>query len=540
LLTVIAVVALVLVTVMYAAVPLLARRQVDPLPDERNPLLVDLEEERDALLRAIRELDGRDDLAAERRDALRARYESKAARVLKALEAYHANVRIGTVPTEHRTGPRRAPIGALSLLAIAVAATASLGSFVLPRVGQGTVTTFFADDLRAAEALRDLIRAADRAPTVANLMALGDAYWQLSDPEGAERSYRRVLDSAGSDPAGTGLAPALAYQRLALLSFETDMGAALDLLRTARRVDPADPETLYGIAELSFAVGDLDAAAEAFRAYLATPTGAADEDAAARLSLVEALAPAAAALELSRDLPNLMAMADVFWSVGAMDPAAQLYVEVLSQHDPLEPTATSRMGQFVFTRGRTDDAIALLERAAGAAGGLSRLEPQASLFLGNAYSLTGDDAAAVRAWEVHVETVGPSAAGRVPGLIEAARGRLAGGGEPDGTPSPSVAGASSLPISGAEAALAALDDPQGLLLVGDTLYQAHCAVCHGSTGRGGAGPNLVGNARAGNEANVRSLVRFGRGVMPGFGAILAEAEIEVLVRWVGQELAAPR
>jgi mono/diheme cytochrome c family protein/cytochrome c-type biogenesis protein CcmH/NrfG len=539
LLTVIAVVALVLVTVMYAAVPLLARRQVDPLPDERNPLLVDLEEERDALLRAIRELDGRDDLAAERRDALRARYESKAARVLKALEAYHANVTVEAAPSERRAGGRRAPIGALSLLAIAVVATASLGSFVLPRVGQGTVTTFFADDLRAAEALRDLIRAADRTPSVANLMALGDAYWQLSDAEGAERSYRRVLDTAGSDPGGTGLAPAVAYQRLALLSFETDVNAALDLLRTARRVDPADPETLYGIAELSFALGELDAAAEAFRAYLATPTGAIDESAAARLALVEAIAPAAAALAESRDLPNLMAMADVFWSVGAMDPAAQLYVEVLSQHDPLEATATSRMGQFVFTRGRTDDAIALLERAAGAAGGLRRLEPQASLFLGNAYALAGDDDDAIRAWEVHVELVGPTAAGRVPGLIEAARGRLAGGGDVAQAPAPSLTGAS-MPVSGAEAALAALDDPRALLLVGDALYQAHCAVCHGSTGQGGAGPNLVGNTRAGNEANVRSLVRFGRGVMPGFGAILAEAEIEVLVRWVGQELAAPR
>jgi mono/diheme cytochrome c family protein len=65
-------------------------------------------------------------------------------------------------------------------------------------------------------------------------------------------------------------------------------------------------------------------------------------------------------------------------------------------------------------------------------------------------------------------------------------------------------------------------------------------VCHGSTGQGGAGPRLTGNARAGNEANVRSVVRFGRGVMPGFGATLTEPEIEVLVRWVGQELAAPR
>jgi mono/diheme cytochrome c family protein len=72
------------------------------------------------------------------------------------------------------------------------------------------------------------------------------------------------------------------------------------------------------------------------------------------------------------------------------------------------------------------------------------------------------------------------------------------------------------------------------------LYGANCAVCHGSAGQGGSGPRLTGNPRAANAANVRSLVRFGRGVMPGFGAILAESEIEVLVRWVGQELGAPR
>jgi mono/diheme cytochrome c family protein len=550
-LTAIAIIVLVLITLMYAAVPLLARRHVDPLPDERNPQLVDLEEERDALLRAIRELDARDDLPAARRDGLRARYESKAARVLKALEAVHLQAPMA--PAAARGGVRRLPMGALALLAIAVAATASLGSFVLPRVGQGTVTTFFADDLRAAEALRDLMRAADRDPSVANLMALADAYWQLADAEGAERSYRRVLDAAATDTAGTGQAPALAYQRLALLAFESDLVAALDLLRTARVVDPTDPETLYGIAELSFAVGELDAASEAFRAYLATPVGAADEDAAARLALVEALAPAAAALAEVRDVPNLLAMADVFWTAGAMDPAAELYFEILAQIDPLEPTATSRMGQFVFTRGRNEDAIALIERAAGSAGGLRRLEPQASLFLGNAYTSIGDDTSAIRAWEAYIDLVGEEAAGRVTGLVEAARGRLAG--DPSATGSvgvdlpaaptaataidATVAGPGAT-VTGPEAALAALDDPEALLVLGDVLYGANCAVCHGSAGQGGSGPRLTGNPRAANAANVRSLVRFGRGVMPGFGAILAESEIEVLVRWVGQELGAPR
>jgi mono/diheme cytochrome c family protein len=160
----------------------------------------------------------------------------------------------------------------------------------------------------------------------------------------------------------------------------------------------------------------------------------------------------------------------------------------------------------------------------------------------------------VRAWQAHVDTVGVEAAGRVTGLIEAARARLDGAATPSATTAAAApagatvatpqddgdAPAAASEIDPAEAAAAALEDPQGLVEVGAALYAANCATCHGSAGQGGAGPRLVNNARAGNEANVRSVIRFGRGVMPGFGATLAEAEIEVLVRWVGQELAAPR
>ena len=64
---------LVLIAVAYAAVPLLAPRQVDPLPDERDPELLDLDEERESLFRAIREVDARHDMAEARRGALRAR-----------------------------------------------------------------------------------------------------------------------------------------------------------------------------------------------------------------------------------------------------------------------------------------------------------------------------------------------------------------------------------------------------------------------------------------------------------------------------------
>jgi mono/diheme cytochrome c family protein len=314
-------------------------------------------------------------------------------------------------------------------------------------------------------------------------------------------------------------------------------------------VDPTDPETLYAIGELSFALGELDASAEAFGAYLATPAGAGDPEAEARLALVSVIGPAASAVAELRDRDNLMALADVFWTSGASDPAAEIYFEVLSEHDALEPTALSRIGQLLFTRGRSDDAIGLLERAAGAAGGLTRLEPQASLFLGNAYSV------ARRRRERHPRLGGARRRRRRRGgrpRDRPDRGRAACG----STPPPSGARggidrydggrarrgrrtAAANAEAAAERALAALSDP-ALLQVGSELYARHCVICHGAEGQGGTGVRLAGNARAANEANVRSVIRFGRGIMPGFGALLSEAEIEVLVRWVGQELATPR
>jgi mono/diheme cytochrome c family protein len=536
-LTSVLIVLLVLVTVAYAAVPLLSRRAVDPVPDERDPLVVDLEEERDALLRAIRELDARTDLPAARRDALRARYEAKAAQVLRALEEQRGAAVVRPQPARP-TARRQAPWGVLGLLGIVAVTAATLGTFVLPRVGQGSLTTSFDADLQMATALRDLQREADRSPSVGNLMALGDAYWALQDAAAAEETYRRVLTVAEAD--ATGGAPALAFKRLALLAVQTDLPAARDLLAQARLVDPLDPETLYALGELSFALDDLEMAADAFDAYLATPEGAGDPAAVDRLALIEAIGPASQALAETRSEANLMALADVYWSAGAQDTAVELYFEVLTDFDPREATALARTGQLLFVRGRNDDAIAVLERAAEAAGALDRLEPQATLFLGNAYAVAGDDAAAVRAWEAHVASVGADAAGRVTGLIEAAQARLAGAGTAVAAPAPAFAAEAGDAPAGAATAVAALEDPALLLEVGATLYAANCSVCHGSSGQGGTGPRLTDNARAANEANVRSLVTFGRGIMPGFGATLADAEIEVLVRWVGQELAAPR
>ena len=186
-------------------------------------------------------------------------------------------------------------------------------------------------------------------------MALADAYWGLQDAANAEAAYRRVLTAATND--ATGLPPALAYKRLALLSVPTDLAGARDLLIEARRIDPTDPETLFAIGELSFALGELDAAAEGFRAYLATPQGADDGDALARLELVEAIGPATAALEEERSAENLLALADVYWASGAQDPAVEIYFEVLTDHDPAAVVALARTGQLLFVRGRTDDAV---------------------------------------------------------------------------------------------------------------------------------------------------------------------------------------
>jgi len=545
---------LVLIAVAYAAVPLLAARQVDPLPDERDPELLDLEEERASLFRAIRELDARDDMAEAQRATLRARYEAKAASVLRAIDQRQAELAGRPAPAPAAGRGSGLPWGTLGLLGLMIVTAVSLGPFVLPRVGQdGTVTTFFESDLRAAEALRDLQRAADRDGSVASLMRLADAYWTLQDAREAEATYRRVLLVAHD---ATGDPPVLAYQRLALLTFGDDPATALEYLLEARRIDPTDPDTLVGVAELSFQLGDLDTARGAYEAYLETPDGQFDVDAAARLRLIEGLGPVLSALDEERNATTLNALAEVLWDAGMMEQAVEVSFEILTEYDPRDAASLSRTGQLMFLRGRSDDAIELLERAARSAGSLLALEPQASLFLGNAYFSEGDDEGAIRAWDAHVELVGEAAAGRVPELIRTAQARAADADievdaadlpvdEPDlPVDEPTAPPASTEPPtpSSAEQALAALEDgrPDAIAAVAEGLYAQHCAMCHGVQAQGGSGPRLAGNSRAANEANVRSAIAFGRGIMPGYSAILSEAEIEALVRWLAVDVATPR
>src|SRR5690606_17275422 len=115
-LTAILIGALALIAFAYVALPLLAPNQADPLPDDRDPVLVDLQEEKAALFRAIRELDARGDLAPERREQLRARYEAKAAKVLRAIDDREAELAGRARPRS--TAPRRVPLGVVAVLAL--------------------------------------------------------------------------------------------------------------------------------------------------------------------------------------------------------------------------------------------------------------------------------------------------------------------------------------------------------------------------------------------------------------------------------------
>lgn len=122
---------LVLIAFFYVAIPLLAPDQVDRLPDDRDPQLVDLNEEKAALLRAIQELDARVDLPAERRRQLHERYEAKAVKVLAAIDEREAAL-AGRAPKRERAEAKRVPVGAVVVLGAFLLLAAAVPTYVLP------------------------------------------------------------------------------------------------------------------------------------------------------------------------------------------------------------------------------------------------------------------------------------------------------------------------------------------------------------------------------------------------------------------------
>ena len=398
----------------YLAIPLLVPSQADPLPDLRDPIAQDLEEERDALFRAIRELDVREDLPEGRRAELHARYEAKAAKVLRALDERQAE--LSGQPTVTRpTAPRRVPYAALGLLGIMVVSASLLGGNLAARVGEdATVTTSDEGQLEAGRQLLELQNAVRRDPSEETLLSLADAYWRLNDADQAEATYQRVI--AEVDPT-----PAVAYRRLGFLTLQEDTQAALGYLERARNADPQDLETLFALGELYFAMGNVQAAESTWESYLAAPGGAEDQEVQARLQTVRELAPLVQAATDNPTEANLIALADAYWQREERESASSVYLRVLSEMNPNNAQAMSRIGQMLFFSGRNEDAIAALERARTA----NPENLQTLLFLGNAHFSLGQFQAAIDVWESYVEVAGgPERAGRVPSLIQDARDRL--------------------------------------------------------------------------------------------------------------------
>lgn len=421
----------------YLAIPLLFPRQADPLPDLRDPVVQDLEEERDALLRAIRELDARTDLPEARREALRGRYEAKAAKVLRALDERQGEV----APARPPTRSRRLPLGALTLLAGVLVGGTLLASSLPPEIrsADGGAPAITGRELQRLE------RAAARTPNEANLLALADGYWRADNGDDAEATYLRVTQEVSP-------VPAVAYQRLGFLRLQVNLAEAVGYLELARSADPQNLETLYFLGEVHYASRNMAAAAEAWEAYLAAPGGEGDAEVAARLRLATTLAPLIEAVEADPSEVNLGALADAYWANAERDRAVDLYFQLLTEANPHNTTALSRVGQQLFFGGRNEDAVAVLGRARE----LSPDDLPTLLFLGNAHFSLGDYEAAINVWQDYVRAAGGAErAGRVPSLIADAEGRL----ERGDPPPTQEALQEVLPAEVAEAALEAAPAP---------------------------------------------------------------------------------
>lgn len=582
-LSLIVILLLAVVLILYVAIPLLFPSQADPLPDDRDPLLQDLEEERDALLRAIQELDSREDLAEERREQLRARYEVKAAKVLRALDERQMILRGGAPKVPNASAkPVRLPVATFALLAIMVLSASVLGGYVLPRVGDdATLTTFDEGRLEAGRRLQELQRAASSEPSAENLLALADAYWQLDDADNARQSYQRVIDEVD-------LVPAVAYQRLGFLTLQDDIHQAREYLQQANNLDPSNLDTLFFLGEINFALEDMDAAIDAWEAYLEAPGGGENEMVASRLELAQTLAPHLARIEEAPNEENVMALGDTYWNMQQRELAADAYFRVLTEINPDNARALSRVGQVLFFSGSNENAVGFLARA-------RELEPEdlsTLLFLGNAYFTLDMNQEAISVWEEYIEVAGGrERAGRVPQLIEDAEARLAGDtvdvdqaalpgvpgdvagmpGEVPPAPTDDMAGAltqeSVDPFAGgdedpeavhesdelpdesdalyAEAAEEdAKDDEdvyteddedsavdEALFARGEQIYAQSCAGCHGADGSQGM-YDMNNNRFLEDSEGFRQIIRQGRGSMPAFGNALDEEALTALEHYM--------
>jgi quinohemoprotein ethanol dehydrogenase len=87
-------------------------------------------------------------------------------------------------------------------------------------------------------------------------------------------------------------------------------------------------------------------------------------------------------------------------------------------------------------------------------------------------------------------------------------------------------------------ATTATETDDGQASSGAQLFSSNCQSCHGVEGTGGhVGPDLQKSSVAEDLAKVEKQVRNGGGAMPAFGDVLSDEEIDVLSRYVVEEIA---
>jgi len=525
--TLVVIVILAVLLFFFIAIPLIFPNQADKLPDYRDPLKTDLEEERDALLRAIKELDSRDDLKEERKQTLQQRYQAKAAKVLTALDVRNAELAgQPVVSTVGQSSGRSLPYGLLGLLALMVVSAAVMGGYVLPRIGNdATVTTAFDDQLQAGEELKKLEKSVADEPSLQNRLALAEGYWQVANDFQDDARFFEAANIYQQLITENADVPAVGFFRLGLTQFSNDRDVALTNVEKAYELDSTDEDIQFFLAEAYVGVGRLEEAEPIYRAYLESDSGQANEEAVlARIDFIQDLAPKLKAAQESPNEETLMALGDSFWESEQRVDAELVYGQVLMEHNRENSRALSRIGQKAFFDGNTEQAIGLLSAANNLKIEEGEQDLQTLLFLGNAYFSVQLFEPAIEAWENYVDVAGGEAqAGRVPSLIANAQARLAGE-VPE-----RIIGTGTAPEN------ASSDTTLGTEISGAELYVQRCAACHGVAGQGGSGPRLAGNNISGDLQRVTQIITNGKGLMPAFEFTLSEEEIAAIAEYVVNE-----
>lgn len=504
--TLIIIVVLAVLFFFYISIPLIFPAQADSLPDYTDPIITELEEEREALFRAIQELADRTDLPAKRQESLKARYEAKAAQVLRALDEKQGENQTTLTGRKIKASSgqgRSFPYAALSLLTIVLISAVVLSNYILPRVGRdSTATTAFEEQLEAGRKLKALQKAVKAESSAQNLLALAEAHWKIGfnfeDNEQIQEAikiYQR-LDNEYDE------LPAIAYFRLGLSQFQNDSKKALENFAKARELKTENPEVLLPLAEIYFSIGNLTEAIELWQTYLATPVGDKDETTKERLEIVKDLTVKYEAVKKDPNEANLIALANSFWELENREIALNFYLQVV-KNNPNHILALSRAGQAMFTSGSIEESVVLLDRARALEKQQSKQNLKTLLFLGNAYFSLQSYERAIKVWQEYVELAGgESSAGRIPSLITQAKARLVG-----------------------ETVNENFDN------LGEKLYQANCSACHGDQGQGSSGPRLKGNQNLTTDKVIR-IVRDGKGSMPAFEVLLDDEEIEAIASYI--------